>query len=499
MQLIPKRHPGCWLAWIGFFFCTELVTAGPLVGCQSTSPQEPVAQPNIVFLIADDLGYGELTPSASELPAGAAQPAAVPTPQLDQLIRQGTYFSQAYVTGPNCSPSRAGLLTGRTPTRFGYEFNPIGAGNEDPEAGLPPEEVTLPEVLQQVGYTTGLIGKWHLGGAAAYHPFRHGFDEFFGFTHEGHYYVPPPYHGVTTMLRRLRLPGNQLGRWQSGKLIYSTHMGHAEPDYDANNPILRGGQPVVEPAYLTDALTREAVDFVDRNHDRPFFLMVSYNAVHSPLQAADAWMEKMESIDDVHRRIFAAMLANLDDSVGKILRRLDHWELADQTLVVFLSDNGGPTRELTSSNAPLRGEKGSMYEGALRIPMVVRWPGIVEADRVCDDPVSSLDLFVTSAVAAGAELPPQREGVDLRQTLSGRAQAERRLFWRQGRKAALRAGNWKLVTHSLNRNQPQWQLFDLAEDPGESVDLFAEEASRLGYMIEVWNQLNEKMQPARFR
>ena len=228
-------------------------------------------------------------------------------------------FTDGYVAGPNCSPSRAGLLTGRIPTRFGYEFNPIGAVNEYPGIGLPAAEVTIAETLQNAGYTTGLIGKWHQGGTADYHPFRHGFDEFFGFLHEGHYFVPPPYKGVTTMLRRKSLPYGYTGRWVGEKgLIYTDHMGGNEPDYDADNPITRGGQPVVETEYLTDALTREAIDFIDRHDDKPFFLYLAYNAVHSPLQGADAYMKKFVHIEDVHRRIFAAMLSNMDDSVGAV-------------------------------------------------------------------------------------------------------------------------------------------------------------------------------------
>ncbi|MEK6249728.1 MAG: sulfatase-like hydrolase/transferase, partial [Planctomycetales bacterium] len=241
-------------------------------------------QPNIIVLFADDLGYGELSCQGNP---------EIPTPHIDSIASNGVRFTDGYVAGPNCSPSRAGLLTGRIPTRFGYEFNPIGAVNEQSGIGLPVAEVTIAETLQNAGYTTGLIGKWHQGGTADYHPFRHGFDEFFGFLHEGHYFVPPPYKGVTTMLRRKSLPHGYTGRWVGKKgFFYTDHMGSNEPDYDADNPITRGGQPVVETKYLTDALTREAVDFIDRHDDKPFFLYLAYNAVHSPLQGADAYMKR---------------------------------------------------------------------------------------------------------------------------------------------------------------------------------------------------------------
>ena len=333
-----------------------------LVLCISTGQlhaQDREKFPNIVILLADDLGYGEL---------GCQGNKQIPTPHIDSIAKNGIRLTDAYVTGPFCSSSRAGLLTGRIQTRFGYEKNPIGAKNEDPTIGLPSSEQTLADILHNAGYATGLIGKWHLGGTAAYHPFRRGFDEFFGFMHEGHYFVPPPYNDVTTMLRRKTLPYKRTGRWVSGdgKLVLSDHMGYDEPDYDADNPIYRGGQPIDEQEYLTEALTREAVDFIQRNGERPFFLYLAYNAVHSPLQGADKYMDRFANIDDVHRRIFAAMLSNLDDSVGAVLSTLEQQKLLNNTLIFFLSDNGGPTRELTSSNAPLRGRKDICTKGDSR-------------------------------------------------------------------------------------------------------------------------------------
>ncbi|MEM7384386.1 MAG: sulfatase-like hydrolase/transferase [Verrucomicrobiota bacterium] len=220
--------------------------------------------PNLVLFLVDDLGYGETGCQGNE---------EIPTPNIDALARNGVRFTQGYVTAPNCSASRAGLLTGRLQTRFGHEFNPTGHHNEHPNAGLPPGEKTIGDRLRNKGYATALIGKWHLGGTAPYHPLRRGFDEFFGFLHEGHYFVPPPYDGVTTMLRRKALPGGGQGRWVSEdeNTILSTHMGHREPDYDADNPILRGGQPVEESAYLTDALTRKRSASSTATGNAPFF------------------------------------------------------------------------------------------------------------------------------------------------------------------------------------------------------------------------------------
>lgn len=448
------------------------------------------ARPNIIVFFADDLGYGEL---------GCQGNPEIPTPHIDAIAEGGVRFTAGYVAGPNCSPSRAGLLTGRTPNRFGYEFNPIGARNEEPGIGLPAKEVTLAEVLQDAGYTTGLIGKWHQGGSAAYHPFRHGFDEFFGFTHEGHYFVPPPWKGVTTMLRRKSLPDGTKGRWVGGKkLVYSTHMKSAEPDYDANNPIVRGGQPVVETEYLTDAFTREAVSFIDRHDDKPFFLYLAYNAVHSPLQGADKYMQKFAHIEDVHRRIFAAMLANMDDSVGAVMNQLRKSGLEENTLVFFLSDNGGPTRELTSSNLPLRGEKGQMYEGAIRVPYMVQWKGKIPAGKVYHQPVSSFDIYATAAAnSAGVTVPEQVEGVDLLPFLNGEDQGRphETLFWRQGGKAAMRHGDWKIVIMG-RRFQPgnaKWELYDLSKDVAEQNNLAAVKPEILSELISRWDEMNSEM------
>jgi arylsulfatase B len=447
-------------------------------------------QPNIIILFADDLGYGELSCQGNP---------EIPTPHIDSIAKNGVRFTDGYVAGPNCSPSRAGLLTGRIPTRFGYEFNPTGALNEQPGFGLPVAEVTIAETLQNAGYTTGLIGKWHQGGTADFHPFRHGFDEFFGFLHEGHYFVPPPYNGVTTMLRRKTLPGGLTGRWIGNKgLIYTDHMGGNEPDYDADNPITRGGQPVIETEYLTDALAREAVDFIDRHDDKPFFLYLAYNAVHSPLQGADAYMEKFSHIEDIHRRIFAAMLANLDDSVGAVMEQLRESGLEENTIVFFLSDNGGPTRELTSTNAPLRGEKSMMYEGGLRVPFMVQWKGTIPPGQVYKKPVSSFDIYATAAAnSEGVTAPNQIEGVDLLPFLTGKdaGTPHETLFWRQGGKAGLRHGDWKLVRMG-GRKAPgkvPWELYDLSKDLSEETNLAKSIPELLAELVALWEKMNGKM------
>lgn len=310
------------------------------------------------------------------------------------------------------------------------------------------------------------------------------------------------------MLRRRTLPdGSKTGsqrdkRWIShdGRLILSSHMGNSEPDYDANNPIVHQSQPVEERAYLTDALTREAVDFIDRNKTRPFFLYLAYNAVHSPLQGADKYMKKFEHIDDVHRRIFAAMLANLDDSVRTVLGKLKSDGLLDNTIVFFLSDNGGPTRELTSSNRPLRGEKGRLYEGGTRVPFLMQWPKQVSGGQTFDRPVVSLDIAATTLQHSKAKPDPKADGVDLIPFLTGeRTDApHNELFWRMNRRIAFRQGDWKVVQH--DGSGQRWELYNLADDLSEQHDLATEFPDKLKSLVSRWEKLNSEMaDPVRWK
>ena len=474
------------LPQVGFTLVALLFMAASEVAAEADNP-------NIIVLLADDLGYGELGCQGNE---------EIPTPHIDSIAANGVRFTNGYVTGPNCSPSRAGFLSGRIPTRFGYENNPIGHRNENPAIGFPTSETTLAETMQDAGYTTGLLGKWHLGGTAAYHPFRHGFEEFFGFMHEGHYFVQPPYEGVTTMLRRKTLPDGEVGRWiGKEKLIYHKWPSN-EPDYDADNPIIRGGQPVMETEYLTDALTREAVDFIDRHDDKPFFLYLAYNAVHSPLQGADAYMRKFSHIQDIQRRIFAAMLANMDDSVGAVMKQLRKSGLEENTLVFFLSDNGGPTRELTSSNAPLRGQKGMMYEGGLRVPFMVQWKGTLPKGKVYNHPVTSLDIYATAAANAKATAPENIEGVDLIPYLTSKRsdRPHDTLFWRQGNKAGLRHGDLKLVRMGGRKavGNAKWELYDLSKDISEERNLAKANPEHLSELVALWKKMNAEMQEPLF-
>lgn len=410
---------------------------------------DKAARPNIVLIVADDLGNGEL---------GCFGGKDIPTPHIDSLATNGVRCTNGYVSCPVCSPTRAGLMTGRYQQRFGHEFNPGGAAQASDKFGLPLTEVTLPDRLKAAGYATGMVGKWHLGFKPEYQPQKRGFDEFFGFLGGAHPYKP------AAAARR--------------------------------QDILRGAEPVNESAYLTDAFNREAVAFIDRHQKEPFFLYLPFNAVHAPLQGAEKYLKRFENIQDEKRRTFAAMLSAMDDAVGAVLKKLDEAGAMDNTLIIFISDNGGPTPQTTSKNDPLSGRKTQVMEGGIRIPFIVQWKGHLPAGRVYEQPVIGLDIHPTAVAAAGAELPEKAklDGVNLLPYLAAKLDTPPHdaLYWRFGNQWAIRKGDLKLS--KVGNAEPK--LFDLAQDIGEKKDLAAEKpqiAKELLAAYEKWN--GELMKP----
>jgi arylsulfatase A-like enzyme len=436
------------------------VLAGALLGARLGAQDAPAASPpNVLVFLADDLGYGDI---------GVHGCREIPTPNIDQLAAEGVRCTSGYVTSPRCSPSRCGLLTGRTPQRYGCE---LGADN-----GLPAEERLLPELLTPAGYASGLVGKWHLGNAPEDLPSARGFGEFFGFL--GGVSISLPRHGNESIPR-----------------------------------IQRNGRPASVPGYLTDALRDEALGFLERHRARPFFLLVAFNAPHEPVEAPAEALERFTAIQDPMRRRYAAAVASLDAAVGAVLTRLDELALAERTLVFFLSDNGGPQsrrRWNGSSNRPLRGNKGSLWEAGIRVPFLVRWKGSLPAGRVYDAPVSTLDLVPTVLALAGATPALPLDGVDILPHLAGRTGAlpHEALFWRfnfpaghpADYKWAVRVGDLKLV-HSPERDEETLEprnldltaLFDLARDPGETHDLAAAQPERVAELMARWQAWNQDL------
>lgn len=422
--------------------------AATLGGMQATA-QEP-RRPNIILIVLDDLGSGDLGFMGSK---------DIPTPHIDALATSGVVCTAAYSTHPFCSPTRAGLMTGRYPQRFGYENNPkFDRTNE--VLGLPLDQRTLPQVLQASGYRTGFIGKWHLGATPAHHPNRRGFDEAFGFSGGGHDYL---------------------------------RQGAAEESDGDLIPIDRNGKPEpVFPGYLTTAFTREAVAFIKKTPSRqPFFLYLAYNAPHSPLQAPDSYLQRVRHIPEGERRTYAAMIAAADDGVGATMEAIRARGQEKETLVIFCGDNGGPASDPKTSNGVLRGYKGQLYEGGIRVPYVVSWPGKIAAGSRLDYLVSTLDVFSTACAAAQIPLPDTpRDSVDLMPYIQRlvKGSPHTMLFWRHFEQVwAARNDNWKLV----RRKGEAAELYNLTEDPSETRNVAAERGDvvdRIWAQVERWNK-----------
>jgi arylsulfatase A-like enzyme len=412
-----------------------ILTAVLLAAASSAAAQAP-RKPNIILIVADDLGYGDL---------GVQGGRDVATPNLDRLARAGVRMTDFYANHSSCAPSRAALMTGRYQHRFGFENNPGRAQRTSSAVGLPRDAGTLPERLRAQGYATAMVGKWHIGFTPENLPTARGFDGFYGFL--------------------------------DGAMAYTADARSGGKD------ILRGTEPAPMPAHTTEAFTDEAVDFIQDNRDRPFFLYAAYNAVHAPLQTTGPYLARFAHVQDPQRRSYLAMLAALDDAVGRIVGAIDGAGLARDTLIVFTSDNGGPTWQTTSSNGPLNGVKALMLEGGIRVPTLLRWTGRLPAGRTSGAIATGFDLTATALAAAGSPRTPELDGVDLTPILSGQSRPDpaRRLYWRGGPQGAMRAGPWKLV-----KAEDGWFLFNLARDIGERRDLAAAEPARLAQLKADW-------------
>ncbi len=403
-----------------------------------TEKENLVQKPNVIVIMADDLGYADVGFNGCK---------DIPTPNIDKIANSGIKFTNGYTTYSVSSPSRAGFITGRYPQRFGFERNPQYKPN-DPAMGLTKDEITIAASLKQVGYKSGIIGKWHLGAHISNHPLNRGFDEFFGHLGGGHQYFPE------------KLTIEDSYKINTERESYRTW-------------IMRNHEPVKPKKYLTDEFSDEAVNFVERNHKQPFFLFLSYNAPHTPLQATEKYLDRFPNMKNNKRKTYAAMVSAVDDGVGLLLNKLQELGIEENTIIFFLSDNGGPESKNASDNGVLREGKGSVYEGGFRVPFAMQWKGTIPSG-IYDNPVSSMDIFATISSLSKSPINPDRplDGVNLIPFLTGKNKGKphEMIYLRKfdQKLFAVRYGNHKLVTRNQGKVR---ELYDLENDISESNNI----------------------------
>jgi len=403
--------------------------------------------PNILVIVSDDQGYAD---------AGFQGGKDVPTPNLDKLAASGARCTNGYVSHPFCSPTRAGLLTGRYQARFGHEYNPVYDPLDKTE-GLPLTERLLPQYMHDAGYKTGWVGKWHLGASPDHAPWKRGFAETFGFIGGGHAFTG----------------------WKPNERQYTI-------------PLTRDGKLLDEvPEHLTLSFGNKASEFI-RHTEQPWFLYLAFNAPHTPHQPTAEREERFAHIENIQRRRYLAQVSLMDDAIGTVTTTLAESGQTQRTLIFFFSDNGGPVKN-GADNGKLKGQKGQVYEGGVRVPFLVSWPEKIAAHSSFDSPVSSLDVFATSLSVAGIQIPTDKkyDGVNLVPHLTGAVKPEphQSLFWRAGlgKAMAVREGSWKFVRTAESPDE----LYDLAADVGETKNLASEKsevASRLAAALEAWSK-----------
>jgi arylsulfatase A-like enzyme len=424
---------------IFLFFSTILLACNPTAGKKSKFSSE-VSAPNIIVVLLDDAGYVDFGFMGSE---------DLETPHIDELAESGVVFTDAHVTSTVCAPSRAGLITGQYQQRFGFESNGTG-DKESGDIGLAEDVSTIADIFKINNYKTIAIGKWHLGEIPNNHPNQRGFDEFFGFIAGGRSYFPMENPSQHHMLQ--------------------------------NN-----GEKVEFEGYLTDVLGDKSIQFIEENKDNPFFMYLSYNAVHTPMEAKEEHLKKYENHP---RQVLAAMTWSLDENIGKLTQKLDELGIRDNTLIYFLSDNGGAHNN-NSSSGPLKGWKGNEFEGGHRVPFIVSWPNEIEPNQTFEGLTSSLDIFTTSLAAAQIESEDDLvlDGKNLlpylKKEKEGNPHSE--LYWRKLDESAARLNNYKLVQLDGFGSV----LFDLENDLGETTDISISDSIHFDLITknyQIWEQ-----------
>lgn len=433
-----------------------------LLLCNMALSQSQNTPPNLIVIMTDDQGYADVGFNGCE---------DIPTPNIDAIANNGVKFTRGYVTYPVCGPSRAGFLTGRYQGRFGFSDNPSINPN-DPSAGLPVEEETIAEVLKKSNYNNAVIGKWHMGTHPRFHPLERGFDYFFGFLSGGHNYFPE------------KLNINDLSEVKRKWQWYATKI--------------KENRTVVEiEDYLTDELSQSAVKYIEKqvSNDQHFMLYLAYNAPHTPLQATPKYLSRFDHIKDPKRKTYAAMVSAVDDGVGQILKTLKKSGIEENTIVVFLSDNGG-AKNNGSDNRPLRGRKSDLFEGGIRVPFAMQWKGTIPAGMTYEKNVSSLDIMATIVAQNKISIDKKRtlDGVNLIPFLNGENDSEPHdyLFWRKIKynAMAVMTGDQKLVKNKRNDFK---EMFNLSSDLSETYNLIEKNNTQSKSMQLEWDLWNAEL------
>ncbi len=436
-----------------------------------TTSNKQKATPNILLILCDDLGYSDVGFNGAK---------DIKTPALDNLAKNGTVLTSAYVAHPFCGPSRTSIMTGRYAHKIGGQFN-LPRAHENAGLGVTTKEQYISKTLQKAGYYTGAVGKWHLGTIQKYHPNNRGFDDFYGFLGGGHDYFPKKFKAA---YEKQKANGNTTIR-------------------DYITPLQFNGKEVDEDEYITDALSREAIHFIDRanSKEEPFFLYLSYNAPHTPLEAKEEDLKHYKHIKDKKRRIYAGMVHAVDRGVSTIVETLKKNQQLDNTLIIFFSDNGGKLSK-GATNFPLKEGKGSTCEGGYRTPMFFHWPNIVPAGTKFEHPVSALDLYPTLTALANAKLPKDKilDGKNIwNEFLAGENPYQdkniyalrHRIEFDNYTDVGVRKNKWK----ALKIENKKWALYDINNDPGEQNDLsskYPEILKKLVQDAEKWSKTNKQ-------
>ncbi len=426
-----------------------LLPAILLIAATIAAAAEKVRTPNVIVFFSDDQGYDDVSFQGCD---------EIPTPNIDALAREGVICTDGYVTAHYCVPSRAGLLTGRHQARFGFE---ISGWNKN--AGMPVGEKTIADGLTAKGYSTIAIGKWHLGQLPQFRPLERGFTDHYGFYGGGRSYLP---------------------------LAESVGVPFIPKDPEAVE-LYRNLDRVDDPPLVTTAFGEAAVDYIEKHRDDPFFIYLAFNAPHLPLQAPQRDLDRFPNLTG-GRKTYAAMIAAMDDAIGQVTEKLKREELEEETLIFFLTDNGGHTTAVGASNAPLRGQKSTVYEGGIRVPFVVKWTGHLPAGSTYTKPVSSLDIAATSYALASVEVDLEKplDGVNLIPYLTGANTKlpHQTLYWRIGPDYAMRDGDWKLTAQ-----EGKEEVYHLSEDISESHNLAQERPEVLAKLQAKYNEWSAQM------